>query len=232
MTPPEISALSAVKAPPSLREMAFAAIKEGIMSNTLKAGHTYSEHSLAKQLGMSKTPVHEALLDLALRGFCTLIPRKGVLIRSLTVDEIHDLYEFRLVLEVAAIHKITAHVTSQQIERLWKIHNACVAATETDDHVGYIQNDREYHSFLASLTKNTYLVEALENVRDLIDWMGVRAMTRPGRLPEVDIEHAAVIEKLAQGDAQGAAKAMEIHVRATEHNSLTWYDREREANGA
>lgn len=232
MTPSENNALAAIKTPPSLREMAFEAIKEGIMGNSLKAGHTYSEHSLAKQLGMSKTPVHEALLDLALRGFVTLIPRKGVQIRSLTIDEIHDIYEVRLVLEVAIMRKIAAYITPEQIERLWDVHFKCVAATESDDHVGYIRNDREYHSFMASLTNNAYLVEALENVRDLIDWMGVRAMTRPGRLPEVDLEHAAVIERLAQGDPEGAAKAMEGHVRATEHNSLTWHDREREAGGA
>ncbi|BEQ13426.1 GntR family transcriptional regulator [Desulfoferula mesophila] len=217
--------LAAVKTPPSLREMAFEAIKEGIMGNTLKSGHTYSEHSLAKQLGMSKTPVHEALLDLALRGFVTLLPRKGVVIKTLTIDEIKDLYDFRLVLEVAVMRKVAGHISPPQIERLWAIHNACVAATEIDDHVGYIKNDRIYHSYMASLAGNSYLVEALENVRDLIDWMGVRAMVRPGRLPEVDIEHALVIEKLAGNNAEEAAKAMEAHVRATEHNSLSWCDR-------
>ncbi|MCB2228688.1 MAG: GntR family transcriptional regulator [Desulfarculaceae bacterium] len=205
--------------------MAFDAIKEGIMSNTLKAGHTYSEHSLAKQLGMSKTPVHEALLDLALRGFVNLVPRKGIVIRSLSIDEIKDLYDFRLVLEVAVMRKVAGHITPSQIERLWEIHNACVAATEADDHVGYIKNDRIYHSYMASLANNSYMVVALENVRDLIDWMGVRAMTRPGRLPEVDVEHALVIEKLAENDGEAAAKAMEAHVRATEHNSLSWHDR-------
>ena len=219
------NALSTIKTPPSLREMAFDAIKEGIMSNTLKAGHTYSENALAKQLGMSKTPVHEALLDLALRGFVTLVPRKGVVIRSLSIDEIKDLYEFRLVLEVAVMRKVAHHITTAQVERLWKIHHACVAATEADDHVGYIKNDRVYHSFMASLAGNSYMVEALENVRDLIDWMGVRAMTRPGRLPEVDIEHALVIEKLAENNAEEAARAMEAHVRATELNSLSWHDR-------
>lgn len=231
MTPLENNTLSAVKLPPSLREMAFLAIKEAIMNNTLKSGEIYSEHSLAKQLGMSKTPVHEALLDLALRGFVTLIPRKGVLVRTLTIPEIKELYDFRLVLEVAAMHKIASNITPQQVERLWQIHNLCVAATQADDHVGYINNDRDYHSFMASLTGNAYLVEALENVRDLIDWMGVRAMTRPDRLPEVDIEHAHVIEKLAQGDAEGAARAMELHVRATERNSLNWYDRHKEGTG-
>ncbi|MCB2190101.1 MAG: GntR family transcriptional regulator [Deltaproteobacteria bacterium] len=216
--------LSAIKTPPSLREMAFDAIKEGIMSNTLKAGHTYSEHSLAKQLGMSKTPVHEALLDLSMRGFVNLVPRKGVIIRSLSIDEIKDLYEFRLVLEVAVMRKVAERITPQQIDRLWQIHYACVASTESDDHVGYIKNDRIYHSFMASLAGNSYLVEALENVRDLIDWMGVRAMVRPGRLPEVDIEHALVIEKLAEKSAEEAAEAMEAHVRATERNSLSWHD--------
>lgn len=226
MPPHELNTLAAIKTPPSLREMAFDAIKEGIMGNTLKSGHIYSEHALAKQLGMSKTPVHEALLDLASRGFVILIPRKGVSIRTLTIDEIKDLYEFRLVLEVAVMRRIADRITPRQIERLWEIHNACVAATKSDDHVGYIKNDREYHSLMASLTGNAYLVGALENVRDLIDWMGVRAMTRPGRLPEVDLEHAEVIERLAQGDPEKAAVAMEKHVRATEHNSLAWHDRQ------
>lgn len=80
-----------------------------------------SEHVLSKQLGMSKTPVHEALLDLTLRWFVTLIARKGEQIRKLTIDEIKDLYEFRLVLEIAA------HAGSPSTSHLSKLSTSGVS---------------------------------------------------------------------------------------------------------
>ena len=223
------SILSSVAAPPSLREMVYRAIKEAIMSKTLKRGEIYSEHGLAAQLGISKTPVHEAILDLESRGFVTLVPRKGIIINELTAGDIRDLYEFRLVIETAALKKVGARLKEKNLQWIREVHQNCIKATQADDHLEYIKWDREFHIYLVSLTNNSYLTAALENVRDLIDWMGVRAMYRPDRLMEVDQEHGAVLEMLEKGDAKNAARLMAEHIRETERNALAGWSQNEKA---
>ena len=216
--------LSSVSAPPSLREMAYKAIKEGIMSNTLKRGEIYSENGLAAQLGISKTPVHEAILDLESKGFVTLVPRKGIKVNELTGQDIRNLYRFRLILETAALRQIGDSLRPRDLAYLNQCHQACIKATEAADHLEYIRWDRKWHLYLVSLTRNSYLMASLSNVRDLLDWMGVKAMYRPDRLAEVDLEHAAVMEMLENGEAELAALRMEEHINATTRNALTGWE--------
>lgn len=219
--------LSSVKQPPSLREMAFEAIKRAIMDNTLEPGVVCTESELAAQLGMSKTPVHEALLDLSSRGFVTMLPRKGVQIKVLTVEDIHHLYEFRLIIETAILQRVAPNIRPDQIRRIEEMHFKCERATKEDDRLGYIREDRKLHGFLSSLSKNPYAVMALENIRDLIDWMGLKAMTCQGRLPEVDREHEAIIGMLETRDPSGAAQAMARHINMTEQNVLNWRETQK-----
>ena len=219
--------LPSVKAFPSLREMAYKGIKNAIMSNQLKRGEFYSEQGLASQFGISKTPVHEAILDLESRGFVTLVARKGIKVNDLTVEDIHALYQFRLVIEAAAIRLVNWKVRSQDSERLRAVHQNCIKATKANDHLEYRKWDRDLHNFLVSKTQNSYLVSALENIRDLIDWMGVRAMYRPNRLAEVDKEHGKILEMIEKGDAETAAKSMEKHIQATERSALAGWEKDQ-----
>jgi DNA-binding GntR family transcriptional regulator len=218
-----MSPLKNLKTPPSLKEMAFEAIKDAILSNKLEPGRIYNEQGLAKQLGISKTPVREALLDLSARGFVRFLPRKGVMINVLTEEDIHDLYEFRNALETAIVRHITPLLTLNQMEEIERIHRKESEAIGRDDRRGYLRIDREFHLYLASLSRNRYMVTALENIRDLVDWMGSKALLRKERMMEVQDEHALIIERLRERDTEGAASMMERHIQITKENVLRNY---------
>jgi len=218
--------LKEVEHPPSLREVAKQAIKRGIVENIFKPGEIYNESSLATELGMSKTPVREALLDLAARGFLTLLPRRGFMVNDLSADDIHNLYEFRWALETAIVRLVTAQLTDKELAKIRKCHHRALEATRRADLMAYLQADRELHYTLASLTDNTYMIEALENVRDLIDWMGMKALLRKERIHEVNQEHAEVIACLERRDVEGAVQSMASHVEMTEKNVLAWKNRQ------
>ncbi len=213
--------LQLVDAPLSLREMAFTSIKEAIMTKALEPGVLYNEQRLAEELGMSKTPVHEALLDLSVRGFVTLLPRKGVRINTLTAKDITNLYTYRLVLEGGIIRSLAGKLDDSDIERLRTIHNRCLEASRGDGMVKYLKLERAFHDYLAARTGNGYMISALDNVRDLIDWMGMKALMRTERLFEVNQEHGEVLARIEQKDLAGAAAAMESHVRITLENVLS-----------
>jgi len=215
-----MSPLKNLTVPPSLKEMAFQSLKAAILSNKLEPGEIYNEQTLAKELGISKTPVREALLDLVTKGFITLLPRRGVQVNVLTEKDIKDLYDVRIALETAIVRLIIPKLTEEALKKIETIHKKEQTAIKTDDRLGYLQIDREFHLYLANLTENRYMATSLENIRDLIDWMGFKALMRKARMKEVKEEHKRIIEKLRKRDSKGVEHLMEEHIRITEKNVL------------
>ena len=218
---PMINLVDNFQSPPSLKDMALRVLKNAIMSDKLKPDKIYKIEELAKSLGISKTPVREALLDLASRGFVTFLPRRGVQVNALEEKDIRDLYEFRLAMETAVMQNITPTITVGAIDKLQAINDALKVLIGSDERVEYLKKDREWHLVLAELTENDYLISALERVRDLVDWMGIKALVQRERMMEVFNEHNRVLGMLRKGDATGAARAMEDHIVITKDRVLS-----------
>jgi DNA-binding GntR family transcriptional regulator len=218
---PMINLVDNFQSPPSLKDMALRVLKNAIMSDKLKPDKIYKIEELAKSLGISKTPVREALLDLASRGFVTFLPRRGVQVNALEEKDIRDLYEFRLAMETAVMRNITPTITVGAIDKLQAINDALKVLIGSDERVEYLKKDREWHLVLAELTENDYLISALERVRDLVDWMGIKALVQRERMMEVFNEHNRVLDMLRKGDAAGAATAMEGHIVITKDRVLS-----------
>ena len=229
MQPKFNSATSSI--PPSLKDWAFQEIKEAILADQLKPGQIYTDLDMAQELGTSKTPVREALIDLTTRGFFELIPRKGFQLKVLTRGDIKNLLDFRRILEVAVIRIITPTITDEDIKALEAFSVKEIDVAEAKDWRGLLDVDREFHLFLASLTNNPYLVSSLENVRDFIVWVNSKILVArishsshtdmpERRLGEIYNEwrlpHAEIVEKLKARDADGAIGKMEEHFRNTE----------------
>ena len=204
--------------PPSLKEMAYEAIKESIVTNRLVPGSIYTEQAIARELGISKTPVREALISLASRGFVTILPRKGFQVSHLTDRQIREIFEFRHALERAVILNVALSVTGSAIADIESINSK---AAKAKDRKSFLKCDRDFHRYLASLTQNRYITDALENIWDLCDWVAAVVYLLKGRPQEAVQEHASLIEKLKKGDPEGAAAAMEEHLRITEMRFLS-----------
>lgn len=214
--PSMLKGLEVIKAPASLKDMALEAIKEAIWADVLHPGKIYSEPQLAQELGISRTPIREALLELSKQGFLTVIPRKGFKINRLSVDQIHHLFTFRRAIEMAVVSEIMPRIHAGDLERIDDIHARDIAAARTTSRRAFIRVDREFHTFLASLTQNQYLIAAQENVRDLIDWVGTKMLQRPERRREAIREHGAIVEAIHQKDLAATLGAMENHINVTE----------------
>jgi DNA-binding GntR family transcriptional regulator len=208
------------EAPPSLKELAFQSIKDAIFANRLKPGETYTEQGVASELGVSKSPVREALIDLSARSFLRIIPRTGFRVNILTKDLVRDLFEFRIALEKAVILHITSELTNDSIKEIQFNLRKNKKASETDDLAGILRVDREFHSYLASLTGNQYIILALENVRDLIDWAGAKIVSLKGRQVEALNEHTAITKMLEERNVQEAVAKMEEHLLITQDRIL------------
>ena len=206
--------LDTLHRPPSLKDMAFQALKRAILEDKLLPEKIYKIDELAKDLGISKTPVREALQDLSSLKFVSIIPRRGILVNVLDEKDIQDLYEFRAAIEEAIIRHIAPAITDENIERAQKINDEAMACG-SEERMAYLKKDREFHRFLSELSENDYLTDALEHVRDLVDWMGFRALTKEDRMLEVYEEHNRVLEMVRHRDTLGAARMMVEHVVIT-----------------
>jgi DNA-binding GntR family transcriptional regulator len=215
--------LKRIDLPPSLKEMAYQSIKNAILVNKLEAGKLYNERQLADELGISKTPVREALMDLAGQGFVIPHPRRGFQIRVLTEKNIRDIYQFRRALETAVVRLIVNKLTDDDFKRIQKLHETEQDAIKAFDRAAYMRIDRQFHLLLVHLTENDYMITSLENVRDLVDWSGIVTLSRRERMHEINLEHKRVIDALLNGNGSKAEQLMEEHLIKSEEAVAQFY---------
>jgi len=213
----QIPAFENIKTPPSLKEIAYQAIKDSIISLKLKPSAVYSEQAIARELGISKTPVHQALTDLENKKFVTLLPRKGFVVNVLTEKDIQNLFEYRSALEQAVIYHITPRLTDASIRKIEIINSKAAAAR---DRLSFQKYDRAFHHFISSLTENQFIIDALENIWDLCSWIGAQNLNIKDRWNEAVKEHENIAKMLKERNLAGSLDAMKKHLRVTEEKFI------------
>ena len=205
----------------SLKYIALLAIKEAILYRKLEPGVIYTEASVSSELGISRSPVREALIYLASRGFIIYIPRKGFQIKVLMEKEVKNLFELRMALGLAVIRHITPNLTEESIIKIENLLSKYTKATEAGDPIESINADRELHLSLAHLTDNPFLINAIEEIRDLIDLASIRSLEIGYRTTEAIKEHQEIIDMLKVQSLERALEKMEEHLRIMEQRVLS-----------
>ena len=203
---------AALKQPESLAKMAYEAIRKSILSGQWKIGELYNEKAIAADLGISRTPVREALLELASQDLIIFLPRRGLMVNRFTRRDVDEIFELRKAIELAAVEKIT--VTSPQFD-LFEIEDALLSqrkAVKQKDYLAFMEADRLFHTSFSELTSNRRLIAILENIRDMIHVMGAKALALEGRALEVIEEHQTIFEALKKGNIEEARRAMAYHL--------------------
>lgn len=199
--------------PESLAKLAYNALRESILSAQMQPGVIYNEKVLANDLGISRTPVREALLELASQGLVTFLPRKGIVVNEFTNGDIEEIFELRKAIELAAVEKIAKTATVTELARLEKNVAAQRKAAKAKNLQEYMELDRSFHMLFSELTGNRRLLQIMQNIRDLVHLMGLRALAKQkGRVEEVLEEHEKVVAAVRQGNAVEARRLMEQHL--------------------
>ena len=152
-------------------------------------------------------------MELSTLGFVSFIPRKGVVINVLETEDIKDLFYYRLALERGVIERIFALGLSDKQKSMIKTkHTELVEASQHGEIEPFIEQDRDFHAYLAALSNNKFFIESLRKVRDLIDWNNKILMARYERIPEVVVEHQNIVDGLIRQDIEATYKALEVHL--------------------
>ena len=218
--------LKKISKPEPLSKTALRTLRQSILSDELKVGTVYNEKALAKDLGISRTPVREALLELAARKLIRFLPQKGLVINTFSDEDIEDVFEIRAALEIFSVRKICKLADPEDIRQLEGLVEDQKEALQAEDKAGFMTADRLYHIDFTNLTQNNYLIEMMRNLRDIMHLMGARAIDLEGRMAQVVEEHAAILNAVAQGDAGAAAGEMIRHLENSKAAVKKVYRRE------
>lgn len=213
--------LKSLDQPASLSKLAYDAILKSILSNDLRPDEMYNEMVLANDLGISRTPVREALLELSVQGLVSFVPRKGVVVNRFTANDVDEIFEIRRAIESAAVEKLAAVDPPPDSSPLHKSLAQQNKAVRGKDFWMYMRADRDFHVMLSKLTGNKRLLAISENIRNMVHLMGVQALEHPGRAEAVLDEHRRIIDAIEQRNPNRARKAITEHLINSERAVLT-----------
>jgi DNA-binding GntR family transcriptional regulator len=198
----------------SRSDEAYEQLKRMIFEHELPPGSRIGEAQLTRQLGMSRTPVREALARLESEGMLTAAPGRGFLVAELTVADLIDIYRVRAVLEGLAAEEAAGQATRVDIARLEDLYDAMTRASEQEDQDQELARlNSEFHALIAEISGNTYLQAMLEDIREVFEWFRTTALTLPGRRETAHEEHGQMIDALRRGDAGAARELAHGHVQ-------------------
>ncbi len=214
----EDAQLEAISTRPSLRDEVLRTLQAAVISGEMRPGITYSAPQLAQQLGVSATPVREAMLDLVKEGLILTVRNKGFRVIELSEQELDELTELRLLIEVSAVRRIAEQgVEAEVMRELRRLAQSIVAAGGRREYVVYNKLDLEFHSLLLSQTGNRSLVALVTSLRIRSRIYGVRELAERDELLPTLREHLELLDLIEAGDADGAADLMARHIDHVRH---------------
>ena len=202
----------------SLNDSVYARLRDLILANVLRAGQKLVDRDLAEQLGVSRTPVREALGRLAMMGLVESRSRRGYYVRLYTAEQMTDLYEFRRILEVNAARLAAENAEPSHLREFEDIliKSDKLAANPTN-HARTVELDLEIHNLIARASGNESLLQAIQNLMDKVmcfiwvDWVDA-ASADPVSIAAAHREHHGLIERILERDAAGAAEHLGVHI--------------------
>ena len=206
--------LTELNKPEPLAKMAYNALRDSILSNTLTSGTIYNEKSLAQQLGISRTPVREALLELSSQGLIEFLPRKGVVVNSFTSQDINEIFELRQIMETHAFKMACTRSPRIDLSEMEKcVETQRRIAMKSGDISEFMEIDRAFHMAFARQTGNRRLIAIMDNIRDILHIMGSYALVVEGRMNQVVLEHEKILNAVKAGDVETTLTLLTDHLK-------------------
>ena len=189
-----------------------------IRTGVLRPGDRLTETEIAARLGISRTPVREAIRALEADGLVDHQPRAGARIRKLNYAEVTELYEMRVVLEGTAARFAARAAYDSELAELEEITDEMAAAL--DDPERLYHANRHFHSVLLNAARNRFLIRSVDAVQKTLLILGRSTMEEADRAQSAVAEHRAILAALRANDGDAAEAAMRVHIEAAHRARL------------
>lgn len=195
-----------------LRDVVFNTLREAILKGDLKPGERLMELQLASKLGVSRTPIREAIRMLEQEGLAVTTPRKGAEVAKMTLKDMEDVLEIRDALDELAVRIACQKISDEQLKQLEDMKELFEKSTQTGNVKKIADADVTFHDVIYEATGNPKLVTLLNNLREQVYRYRVEYIKDPKNYPTLIAEHEAILESLKNRDVKNAVEAMHVHV--------------------
>ena len=203
-----------------LREVVSEALRVAITDGTLKPGERLMEIQLAEELGVSRTPIREAIRRLELEGFLVMVPRRGTYVADLSIKDINEVFEIRTALDVLAAGLAAERITEEELEEMERLLVRIGEFIDVGDADKIVEADGQFHDVLYKASRNDRLVGIINNLREQFTRFRSISMAYPGRLKDTLEEHRRVVEAIAQRNPELAQQCSREHMENAEQTLL------------
>jgi DNA-binding GntR family transcriptional regulator len=202
----------------SLRGRVFNKIRENILSGVYKENEELKENTIGLELGVSRTPVREALRQLELEGLVTIIPNKGAYVTGITSKDIHDIYMIRSYLEGLCAKWACEHITEAEIEALDEILYLSEFHARRSHHEQLVELDNKFHDLIYKASGSKILDHVLSDFHHYVERIRKITLSRSSRATKSNEEHALILDAIKKRDGDLAEKLAHEHIMNTIKN--------------
>lgn len=213
---PRLSAIALNSYRP-LRDLVFESLKEAILLQQLHPGERLIELELAEELGVSRTPVREAIRRLEQEGLVVMLPRKGAYVAGISLKDIHEVYEIRAALEALALELAAKYITAEELEELKRQVHQEEVMTESNRLNEIIFIDSSFHDLIYQYARNSRLTQFVEILQEQFKRFRSLPLGNSARSNTALEEHQQIVEALACHDSVRAAKLAREHIANAEN---------------
>lgn len=198
---------------PNLRGQTYKILKNMIILRKVEPGKKICEETLAREIGVSRTPIREALCRLEHEGIVKIVPRRGAFVADPSQSNIKDILYLREVLEGLVVRLVTPTLTGETLRKLRECLEQLLATPEEQrEAIEYTDAEVEFHALLLSQCENQILNKVMEMVYAHLQIVRLRTVVLPGRAKKSLEEHRLILEALEKRDAGQAEAMMRAHV--------------------
>lgn len=196
----------------SLTQKTYKTIKDKIVNGEIKQGEVISISAMAKILNISRTPITYACQKLENDKLLTIIPKQGVIINSISINEAREIYELRAVIESYSAKRAFPSITEKDINYLENSYTKQVDSVEQNDIKLFMSEDINFHKYLLSKYENSQFFSIIDNLFDRAYLLGIESFKNSLRIKETLDEHRQIINCLLNKDKDGFVDAVEKNI--------------------
>ena len=196
-----------------LRDVVFNTLRQAILRGELKPGERLMEIQLANKLGVSRTPIREAIRKLELEGLVLMIPRKGAEVAEITEKNLRDVLEVRCALEELAVQLACDRMDEDGIKAMKEASAQFCTTLDSDDMTRIAQADVAFHDIIYAATDNRRLIQLLNNLREQMYRYRIEYLKKKECYPQLLEEHQTIIDSIESRDKGRATQITGQHIK-------------------
>jgi DNA-binding GntR family transcriptional regulator len=214
-----------------LRDVVFKTLRQGILTGELKPGERLMEIHLANKLGVSRTPIREAIRKLELEGLVTMIPRRGAEVAQITEKSMRDVLEVRKVLDKLSVELACERITEEEKEKLGEAGQGFEQAVAAGDFANIAKADVVFHDIIVEASRNMRLIQMVNNLAEQMYRYRFEYIKDASRHQRIIEEHRQIYEGIISGDKEAAGAASGTHIDNQEQSIICQIRIDREKKG-